>query len=569
MHFHNGHPDGELKKVLDSHIRAIDGSLDNGDRSLWVRVVALQIIEFGGTLCKYNIDTSEAVDWLRAGMCNSRIGTRLNDRQIDELIDDAFDHIIDKTKIVDGITDPVLPPPSKDPKPKVPPEQKTEPDKAAVSLDDFLAFMPMHNYIFAPTGEPWPAQSVNSRIPPVTIVDASGCPIVGNDGKQKTVKPSAWLDQNRPVEQMTWAPGEPKLIRDRLISDGGWFPRKGATVFNLYRPGAMEPGDPQGADTWIDHVHHVYGASANHIIQWLACRVQKPQEKVNHAIVLGGKQGIGKDTLLEPVKHAIGPWNFAEVSPHHILGRFNSFLQSIILRVNEARDLGDVNRYQLYDHMKAYTAAPPDVLRVDQKNLREYAIFNVTGVIITTNHKTDGIFLPPDDRRHYVVWSELDKEDFTPAYWQEIWSWYEDGGIWDVAAYLKALDISGFDAKAPPPKTDAFWEIVDADRSAEEAELSDILERLNSPAAITIDRVVGEAEYKLVAWLNERRNRRVIPLKMESAGYVPVRNESARDGLWKVDGKRKVVYARSELTLRDRLVAVKELVSSANKGAVN
>jgi hypothetical protein len=269
------------------------------------------------------------------------------------------------------------------------------------------------------------------------------------------------------------------------------------------------------------------------------------------------------------VKHAIGPWNFAEVSPHHILGRFNSFLQSTILRVNEARDLGDVNRYQLYDHMKAYTAAPTDVLRVDQKNLREYAIFNVTGVIITTNHKTDGIFLPPDDRRHYVAWSELDKEDFTPAYWQEIWGWYEDGGLWDVAAYLKALDISGFDAKAPPPKTDAFWEIVDADRSAEESELSDILERLKSPAAITIDRVSGAAEYRLVAWLNERKNRRVIPLKMESAGYVPVRNESARDGLWKVGGKRRVVYARSELTLRDRIVAVNELVSSADKGLVN
>ena len=26
----------------------------------------------------------------------------------------------------------------------------------------------------------------------------------------------------------------------------------------------------------------------------------------------GGAQGIGKDTLLEPAKHAVGPWNFAE-----------------------------------------------------------------------------------------------------------------------------------------------------------------------------------------------------------------------------------------------------------------
>jgi hypothetical protein len=39
---------------------------------------------------------------------------------------------------------------------------------------------------------------------------------------------------------------------------------------------------------------------------------------------LGGGHGIGKDTLLEPFKHAVGPWTFAEVSPPHLVGSFNS-----------------------------------------------------------------------------------------------------------------------------------------------------------------------------------------------------------------------------------------------------
>ena len=91
------------------------------------------------------------------------------------------------------------------------------------------------------------------------------------------------------------------------------------------------------------------------------------------------------------MKHAVGDWNFLEVSPHHLLGRFNGFAKSVILRINEARDLGDLNRFQFYDHLKAYTAAPPDVLRVDEKNLREYYVPNCTGVIVTSNHKTDGI----------------------------------------------------------------------------------------------------------------------------------------------------------------------------------
>lgn len=33
-----------------------------------------------------------------------------------------------------------------------------------VSLEDFFAYMPMHNYIFEPSRELWPAASVNARI---------------------------------------------------------------------------------------------------------------------------------------------------------------------------------------------------------------------------------------------------------------------------------------------------------------------------------------------------------------------------------------------------------------------
>jgi Family of unknown function (DUF5906) len=284
-------------------------------------------------------------------------------------------------------------------------------NKASVSLDDFYAYMPMHNYIFAPSRQPWPASSVNARLPPVPLFDANGRPVLDKAGAQKTTPANLWLDQNQPVEQMTWAPGLPMIIKDRLISDGGWIERKRVSCFNIYRPPIIAPGDPTQAGPWLEHAHKVFGDNAEHIVKWLAHRVQRPQDKINHALVLGGPQGIGKDTLLEPVKYAVGPWNFAEVSPTHMLGRFNGFLRSVILRVSEARDLGDTDRFQFYDHMKAYTAAPPDVLRVDEKNLREYSILNCCGVIITSNH-SDGIYLPADDRRHFVAWSDLTKEDF-------------------------------------------------------------------------------------------------------------------------------------------------------------
>jgi len=217
---------------------------------------------------------------------------------------------------------------------------------------------------------------------------------------------------------MTWAPGLPMLISDRLISKGGLIERPGVSCFNLYLPPTIIPGDAGKAGPWLKHLYKVYPDDADHIIQWFAHRVQRPWEKINHALVSGGVQGIGKDTICAPVRRAVGPWNFEEVSPQQALGRFNGFLKSVITRVSEARDLGDADRFAFYDHMKSYTAAPPEVLRVD-------------------------------------------------------------GGDRHVAAYLAELDISAFDPKAPPPKTAAFWEIVTPE-DAELADVLDKLGNPNA-----------------------------------------------------------------------------------------
>jgi hypothetical protein len=438
------------------------------------------------------------------------------------------------------------------------------PEGSGVAIDDFVAFMPTHVYIFTPCREPWTQTSVNSRLPPVPVLGKNGRPKQVN-GKPVTMSPSHWLDQNKPVEQMTWCPGHPMLIKDRLVVDGGWIQRKDVTCFNHYRPPRIKPGDATKVGPWLEHTRKIYPDDADHIIAWLAHRVQRPHEKINHALVLGGLQGIGKDTLLEPVKHAVGPWNFRDVVPANLLGRFNSFCKAVILRVSEARDLGDaehVNRFTFYDHTKVYTAAPPDVLRVDEKHLREYYVFNVLGFLITTNYKSDGIYLPADDRRHYVAWSNFTKEDFTPAYWNQIWGWYYAGGFEHVTAYLNGLDISAFDPKAPPPKTPAFWDIVSASTSPEDAELADVLDKLGSPNVVTLLQLIASAVGETAEWLMNRKNRRAIPHRMERCGYVPVRNPDAKDGLWKLKGERQVIYAKAALSPAEAIKVTRKEVMS-------
>jgi Family of unknown function (DUF5906) len=434
---------------------------------------------------------------------------------------------------------------------------------SGVTLEDFYSHMPTHSYVFMPNRDLWPAVSVNARIPAIPVKRSDGTPSLDDKGNPRYQTASAWLDRYRAVEQMTWTPGEPPLIRNRLVADGGWIDRSGCACINLYRPPQIKAGDAREAERWLEHIATIYPEDCDHIVTWLAHRVQRPHEKINHALVLGGLQGIGKDTLLEPVKDAVGPWNFAEVSPTHLLGRFNSFLKSVILRINEARDLGEIDRFSFYDHLKAYTAAPPDVLRVDEKNLREYVVWNVCGVVITTNHKTDGLYLPADDRRHYVAWSTLTQDDFKADYWPALWEWYAAGGTRHVAAYLATVDLSTFNAKAPPRKTEAFWDIVNASRAPEDAELADLLDKLEQPMATTLAKLADTAAVDFRDWLRDRKNSRKIPHRLEAVGYVAVRNPAARDGLWAVEKRRTVIYAKQELSLRDRLKAAQARADSA------
>jgi hypothetical protein len=384
--------------------------------------------------------------------------------------------------------------------------EKAEALTKGVGLDDFHAYMPTHSYLFAPSGEMWPASSVNARIAPIPTLNDDGSPKLDDRGKPITITAAAWLDRNRPVEQMSWIPGEEQIIADRLTSHAGWIERQGARVFNLYRGPAIVRGNANSAIPWLRHLRRVYPAEHLHLVRYLAHRVQRPGDKINHAIVLGGAQGIGKDTLLEPVKQGVGPWNWHEISPADLTRQFNGFARSVVLRINEGHDLGEINRYQFYEHVKVYTAAPPDVLRVNEKHLREYYVTNCCSVIITTNHKTDGVYLPADDRRHYVAWSNVTKEDFTPEYWERLWQWYGGGGFGHVAAHLAEMDISDFDPKAPPPKTDAWWAIVDAGRPSEDADLVAVLDRLKNPDAFILDDLVKAAPAAFADWLRDRKN---------------------------------------------------------------
>jgi hypothetical protein len=416
-----------------------------------------------------------------------------------------------------------------------------------LTVEDFVAYMPTHAYYCVPTREFWSERSVDQRVPSP------------KEGQSTT----EWLDFNRHVEQMTWWPGRPLVIENAILADGGLIDRAGFRIFNQYRPPVpLVGGEPTQVGIWLEHLRRIYPSDWNHAVGWFAHRIQRPHEKLNHALVLGGEPGIGKDTLLDPVRVGVGEWNTQEIAPADIMKRFNGYVKSVLLRISEGRDLGDVNRYAFYEHTKTLIAAPPEVLRVDEKHLREYPVPNLTGVLITTNHKTDGLYLPPNDRRHYVAWSDAVMADFDKQYWNDFYAWYKGGGRAHVVAYLSQPErLKDFDPKAPPPRTDAWQAIVDANLSPEDADVADALERMSGPDVATIEDLVTAAEDPgFKEWLRDRKNRRAVPHRLEACGYVLVRNPDATDGLWKIDGRRQALYGKRQLPSVERIKAARSRV---------
>jgi hypothetical protein len=433
-----------------------------------------------------------------------------------------------------------------------------------IGLEDFYAVPASHQFMYMPARDLWPKESVDSILPPVQMP-------YKHNGKFVKLKPSVWLKQYRRVEQITWAPGLPEIIEDRLISAGGWREHPGAHALNLYQPPTIVLGDATKATPWIEHLNLLYAEDSEEITDWLAHRLQFPGIKINYALGLGGPQGIGKDTLLEPIKEAVGPGNFHEISPTNLMDTYNPFAKAVILRMNEAHDLGDsgrADRYALYERIKTYAAAPPDMLHCVDKYIRRFYVPNVLGLVITTNHKTDGVYLPSDDRRHLMAWSNCVKEQFSAEYFTKLWHWLQhEGGHGHVAAYLMLRDLSRFDPCALPKQTTAFFDIVNASQSPEDAEIADALDELERPAICTLATIVKTECGAALEWLLDRKRRRSIPYRLERCGYIACRNPNAKDGLWVINGRRQTLYARVDLASEQRLAAAEDYALEQEKAA--
>jgi len=261
------------------------------------------------------------------------------------------------------------------------------------------------------------------------------------------------------VDRVDFRPGEPEI-----------FVERGVRCANSYTP-VTEMGEPGDVSRWLDHFAVLgWSEHQDHLLKWMAYTLRYPERKINHAIVLGGREGVGKDFLLYPLMQAMKDVTTV-VHGEELFSQFNEYLLNTKwLHVNETETGEHQDAARVTSKLKPLTTQPPMTLRVNCKGLRPLTIQNVLNVSMTTNSTLP--LRTVDTRRYFAVWSDLsvrDEEgnvsDEWKAYWRDRWTWMEQSGWRHVIYYLRTeVDLSDFNPGDSPQVTEFLKDIHEVSR---------------------------------------------------------------------------------------------------------
>lgn len=266
------------------------------------------------------------------------------------------------------------------------------------------------------------------------------------------------------VKGPTYWPGKAAEVVEPLL---------GGVCLNAWKPGALVPAAGDVAP-WMDHVRMLVPdpGERRHALNFMRWLVQHPGEKINHAFVMGGRQGIGKDLMWQPVFLGLGMHNIRAIGVTDLLAAQTDYLLNAQVLV--VTEMHSATRVALGDQLKTIIAAPPMTLRINTKMVPQYDVPNRVCVVMFTNHR-DALSIEDGDRRNFIVWCECEARD--DAYYTGLCAWYADGGAAAVVEYLRTSAIEGaFSATGRAPMTAAKAEMARDSRGELRAAVEDAVE---------------------------------------------------------------------------------------------
>jgi len=287
--------------------------------------------------------------------------------------------------------------------------------------------------------------------------------------------------------------------------DGALVSQGGLVHGNRWRDARVPlPSDAGDITPWLAHAELLIpnDIERNHVFDVMACKLQNPRAKINHAILHAGTQGCGKDTLWHPLIWAVcgsPPVNKGLVDADNLSSQWGYALEAEILVLNELRDPDAGARRALANRLKPIIAAPPETLSINRKGLHPYEMLNRLFVLAFSNDRVP-INLESQDRRWFALYSNAPR--MSPAAAAALWRWYGAGGAGRVACWLAQRDVAAFDPAATPLTTEYKLSLIEQGMSNAEAWIVDAIRNrqgefasgvVGSPFHSLLDRLQGMA----------------------------------------------------------------------------
>jgi hypothetical protein len=316
------------------------------------------------------------------------------------------------------------------------------------------------------------------------------------------------------VEAVEFLPGQEPVTKDELER----------TVLNLWRAPEWKSDSSSPAPTiFLDHVRYLFDGdqvAIDHALDFIAHLVQRPQERVNHALLLTSEaKGIGKSTLGLIIRRLIGEKNSGVAQSKDLKSQFDGWLMGkVAIQVDEVYEYGN---WDLANKLKPLITEP--TVSVNMKYGPQMIVRNCARFIMFSNH-TAPVDLEDGDRRYFVFDSKAQPK--SADYYEALNAYiYSQEGMSEVYSWLKRRDLSGFKPFAPPPMTEAKQKIIKASGNPLRHYIKEAVESGHLFATLgakftfdTLERQLAKDGYGA-----QSKNRRELAAALEGAGVTKTR----------------------------------------------
>lgn len=302
--------------------------------------------------------------------------------------------------------------------------------------------------------------------------------------KLKRANAQLWLEhpERKTVRTQTFAPGGPALCMspDHVPAQNLWVPRSTVAPNNWRELSAP----------FFDHVEYLVPVAAERarFLDWLAHIEERPGELPStHYLMVASQTGIGRNWLAYALARAFpGHTALGFDLAAALKSGFNGSLSMKLLAVVDELHEGGPGGAHTAAAERLKSMLTEATRLINPKHGRQHTEFNCSRFLMFSNHAA-ALPLAENDRRVIVIENPTTRR--SEVYFTELYALLSEPDFGPaLAEALRQRDITGFNAGAPAPMSEAKARTIRAGRTEVEQAIRDIAREWPS-ACITSSRL--------------------------------------------------------------------------------